>query len=123
MLFRSLVILDVNLPDGNGFDILQRIRATVSTPIIILTANDLETDIVTGLEMGADDYITKPFSLMVLRARVNTQLRKAQEIQSNVVKLDDFEFDFTSMRFMKANEVSYMVQTLHTHPKGLLNYL
>lgn len=61
----SLVILDINLPDGNGFDFLPYIKNEYNYPVIILTANDLETDIVAGLESGADDYITKPFSLAV----------------------------------------------------------
>lgn len=65
----------MNLPDGSGFDLLQEIRRTSDLPVILLTANDLEMDIVSGLEQGANDYITKPFSLAVLRARVNTQLR------------------------------------------------
>ncbi|HCR73928.1 MAG TPA: DNA-binding response regulator, partial [Ruminococcus sp.] len=68
----SLVLLDINLPDGNGFDFLPYLKKEYGYPVIILTANDLETDIVSGLEAGADDYITKPFSLAVLRARVNT---------------------------------------------------
>lgn len=71
----DLVVLDVNLPDGNGFDFLQKIKAKCDVCVIMLTANDLEADIVAGLELGADDYITKPFSLAVLRARVETQLR------------------------------------------------
>ncbi|MEG2013989.1 MAG: response regulator transcription factor, partial [Anaerovoracaceae bacterium] len=70
----DLVILDINLPDGNGLDLLRELKKTSAMPVIILTANDMETDIVAGLEMGADDYITKPFSLAVLRARLNTQL-------------------------------------------------
>lgn len=74
----DLVILDVNLPDGNGFDFLREIKKEYDIFVIMLTANDIETDIVTGLEMGADDYITKPFSLAVLRARVATQLRRAE---------------------------------------------
>ena len=65
----------MNLPDGSGFDLLQEVRRTSDLPVILLTANDLEMDIVSGLEQGANDYITKPFSLAVLRARVNTQLR------------------------------------------------
>ncbi|HQQ89878.1 MAG TPA: response regulator, partial [Oscillospiraceae bacterium] len=65
----DLVILDVNLPDGSGLELLKELRRTSGIPVILLTANDLETDIVTGLELGADDYITKPFSLAVLRAR------------------------------------------------------
>lgn len=72
----DLVVLDVNLPDGNGFDFLQKIKAKCDICVIMLTANDLEADIVAGLELGADDYITKPFSLAVLRARVETQLRR-----------------------------------------------
>lgn len=99
----SLIILDVNLPDGNGFDILQSIRAHSFVPVILLTANNLETDIVAGLEMGADDYIAKPFSLMVLRARVNTQLRKKQVNQTDIVKIGPFAFDFVNMRCEKNN--------------------
>ena len=70
----DLLLLDVNLPDGSGLELLRQVRGQV--PVILLTANDLETDIVTGLESGAEDYITKPFSLAVLRARVNAQLRR-----------------------------------------------
>lgn len=97
----SLIVLDVNLPDGNGFDFLQNIRAHSFVPVILLTANNLETDIVTGLELGADDYITKPFSLMVLRARVNTQLRKKQVNQSEIMKIGPFSFDYVNMRYEK----------------------
>lgn len=75
----DLMILDVNLPDGNGFDFLEEVKRQWCFPVILLTANDMETDIVAGLEAGADDYITKPFSLAVLRARVNTQLRRMRE--------------------------------------------
>lgn len=74
----SLVLLDVNLPDGSGFDFLQEIKREYDICVIMLTANDMETDIVAGLNAGADDYITKPFSLAVLRARVETQLRRVQ---------------------------------------------
>lgn len=74
----DLVVLDVNLPDGNGFDYLQEIKSKYDIFVIMLTANDMETDIVAGLELGADDYITKPFSLAVLRARVATQLRRVE---------------------------------------------
>ena len=72
----SLLVLDVNLPDGSALDLLRGLRAAGDeTPVILLTANDLELDEVTGLEAGADDYITKPFSLAVLRARVAARLR------------------------------------------------
>ena len=67
----DLLILDINLPDGNGLELLREVRQSSTVPVILLTANDMETDIANGLESGADDYITKPFSLAVLRARVN----------------------------------------------------
>lgn len=96
----SLVILDINLPDGNGFDFLSYLKNEYSYPVIILTANDLETDIVAGLESGADDYITKPFSLAVLRARVNTQLRRAEaKKESSKYICGEYIFDFDNMVF------------------------
>lgn len=101
----DLVILDINLPDGNGMDFCRKIRSKSSVPIIFLTANDMEIDIVSGLESGADDYITKPFSLAVLRARVNAVLRrrKGEEKEakeaSKVFNTGDFLFDFDKMHF------------------------
>ena len=97
----SLVLLDVNLPDGCGMDFLRELKAADPVrPVILLTANDTDMDIVTGLEQGADDYITKPFSLSVLRARVNTQLRKnAVSVSAKVFHIDRFVFDFDQMQF------------------------
>lgn len=95
----DLLILDVNLPDGSGLDLLRQVRGQV--PVILLTANDMETDIVTGLESGADDYITKPFSLAVLRARVNAQLRRGKAARPGVVELEGFTFDFDRMEYRK----------------------
>ncbi|MCM1542563.1 MAG: response regulator transcription factor [Blautia sp.] len=77
-----LLLLDVNLPDGNGFDFLKKVKETWHIPVIMLTANDMEMDIVAGLEQGAEDYITKPFSLAVLRARVASALRRRQRESS-----------------------------------------
>lgn len=94
----DLIILDINLPDGNGIDFCREIRQTSRVPIIFLTANDMETDIVTGLESGADDYITKPFSLAVLRARVNAVLRR-NESDESVFKESGFDFNFDTMTF------------------------
>lgn len=72
----DLVLLDINLPDASGLELLCDWRANGDqTPVILLTANDMEMDEVVGLEAGANDYITKPFSLAVLRARVAVQLR------------------------------------------------
>ena len=95
----DLIILDINLPDGNGFDFLRKLRQISDTPVIILTANDLETDEVTGLELGADDYITKPFSLMVLRARIDKVLKKANSSANNVYTDDTYYFDFDKMEY------------------------
>lgn len=92
----DLVILDMNLPDGSGLSLCREIRAAGRVPVIFLTANDLEIDIVTGLESGADDYITKPFSLMVLRARVHAVLRR-KSARTAVYVLGKFSFDFENM--------------------------
>jgi len=101
----SLILLDINLPDGSGLDFLQELKRNYPTiPVILLTANDTDMDIVKGLELGADDYITKPFSLSVLRARVNTQLRKAESLQAHtsasVYRKGCYEFDFERMIFL-----------------------
>ena len=95
----SLILLDVNLPDGNGLEYLKEVREKRNTQIILLTANDLETDIVTGLELGADDYITKPFSLAVLRARVKARLRSASSKEIEGYRTKRFFFDFKEMKF------------------------
>lgn len=92
-----LMLLDVNLPDGNGMDFLVEIRKNNKVPIIIVTANNMEMDIVTGLELGANDYVTKPFSLMVLRARVSVQLREGGN--DRVFEFEDMYFDFEKMIF------------------------
>ena len=95
----DLIILDINLPDGSGLDLLRTIRRRGRTPVILLTANDLEIDQVAGLELGADDYVTKPFSLAVLRARVNAQLRRAAP--EDVYEAGDLRLDFARMEFMR----------------------
>lgn len=98
----ELLIVDINLPDGSGLELLQTLRKRGDrTPVILLTANDLELDEVTGLEAGADDYITKPFSLAILRARVNTQLRRSAPTSQGRVSLDGFLFDFSSLEFFR----------------------
>ncbi len=121
----DLILLDINLPDGDGLDFLVELRSGAYIPVILLTANDMETDIVTGLELGADDYITKPFRLSVLRARVNTQLRRREmelerqkkavetelkdklknnKTEKNINQLGEFYFDFDLMIFKKGEE-------------------
>ena len=77
----ALVILDWMLPELDGLEVLRQIRQTSSTPVLMLTARGQETDRVVGLELGADDYLTKPFSMRELIARVRALLRRAQVIQ------------------------------------------
>lgn len=97
----TLILLDLNLPDGNGLHLLRQLRAkSARPPVILLTANDTDEDVVNGLEQGADDYITKPFSLAILRARVNTQLRKVGSgIAAETVVLGPYSFDFTAQQY------------------------
>ena len=110
----SLIILDLNLPDGSGYDYLKFVRDRSNVPVLILTANDLEMDEVTGLTLGADDFLTKPFSLAVLRARVASLIRRSEITKeasggasgenSLIYELDDMTFDFDKLIFTKGNE-------------------
>lgn len=78
----DLLILDVSLPDGSGFSFCEKVRRSSRVPIIFLTASDEEVNIIMGLDMGADDYITKPFKLGVLSSRINALLRRANAFQA-----------------------------------------
>lgn len=97
----DLLILDVNLPDGSGFELCRKIRKSSKVSIILLTARDMELDIVRGLECGADDYITKPFSTMVLRARIRALLRRTAPEQDTDYAQGPFRFRFATMEFLK----------------------
>lgn len=83
----DLLILDLTLPDGNGFEICRRVRQSSSVPIIFLTASDEEVNIVMGLDIGGDDYITKPFRLNELISRINALLRRARTRASSQAEL------------------------------------
>ncbi|MFR2570586.1 MAG: response regulator transcription factor [Clostridia bacterium] len=95
----SLIILDISLPDGNGFELYTQKIKPQKIPTIFLTAKDDEDDIVKGLELGADDYITKPFSTRELIARINKILLK--ENKNYIVKVKDIEFDMDKMVITK----------------------
>ncbi len=97
----DLLIFDINLPDGSGLELCKEVRRSSRIPIALLTAKDMELDIVKGLECGADDYITKPFSLMVLRARVRALLRRNSREQKSEYKDGVFQFCFDTMKFYK----------------------
>lgn len=84
----DLVILDVSLPDGSGFEFCRKLRRTSKIPIMFLTAADEETDIIMGLDIGGDDYITKPFKLAVFLSRINALLRRSENFNTAVTELD-----------------------------------
>lgn len=107
----DLLILDINLPDGSGLDLCREIRKISKVSIILLTAKDMELDIVTGLECGADDYITKPFSLMVLRARIRALLRRTANDSDKEYVIEPFQFRFETMEFYKGNRVVELSKT------------
>jgi DNA-binding response OmpR family regulator len=91
---RSLILLDVMLPGIDGFEVLRRIRDRSSTPVIMLTAKGAEEDKVQGLRLGADDYVTKPFSAQELLARVEAVLRRAQPTQrDDRIEIGDLRID------------------------------
>lgn len=83
----DLLILDVSLPDGCGFEFCKKVRLTSKVPIIFLTASDEETSIIMGLDIGGDDYITKPFKLGVLVSRINALLRRAKDFSATDTEL------------------------------------
>ena len=91
----DLIILDISLPDGNGFELYENNIKDKKIPTIFLTAKDEEDDIVKGLELGADDYMTKPFSTKELIARINKILLR--EKKNIVIKIKDIEFDLDKM--------------------------
>ena len=98
----DLIILDLMMPKKDGLEACQEIRGFSTVPIIMLTARSEDADKILGLNIGADDYITKPFSLAILRARVNAQLRR--RVKFSCVELDGFRFDFERMAFWKNGE-------------------
>jgi two-component system response regulator RegX3 len=103
----DLVLLDVMLPDGDGRDVLRRIRDTSRTPVIMLTARGEEMDRVLGLELGADDYVTKPFSAAELAARIRAVLRRGGEAtdpESTVLEAGDVRMDLDTHEATRAGE-------------------
>lgn len=103
----DMVVLDLGLPDRDGLDVIREIRRSSNTPIIILTARGDEMDRVVGLELGADDYIVKPFSPRELIARIRAVLRRgASEVtQADVLRIDDLEIDMPRRRVTRAGEL------------------
>ena len=106
----NMAILDVNLPDGSGYEYLRWVRERTQIPVLILTANDMEMDEVMGLTLGADDYMTKPFSLAVLRARIKALIRRGNNVTPDVFEDGEFYFDFGRLLFTRnGQEISLSV--------------
>ena len=101
----DIVLLDVSLPDGNGFEICKEIKEKNDIPIIFLTAQDEETSIVLGLDLGADDYIVKPFRTRELLSRIKSVLRRyGKKEENNIIQYKDIKIDTISAKVYKNNK-------------------
>src|SRR5215472_13199117 len=101
----DLLLLDIMLPKMNGYEICRALRAKqLQMPIIMLTAKGQEEDIVRGLELGADDYVTKPFSIRELLARAKAFLRRRRAAPSAVFQFGDCQMDLTARKILKNNQ-------------------
>ena len=99
----NLILLDINLPDGKGFSICENLKKNNDIPIIFLTARDEEKDIVEGLDIGADDYVTKPFRNRELISRINNVLRRYEKNNKsdNIIKFKDIKIDLSKSNVTK----------------------
>ena len=100
----DMYLLDVKLPDGSGFDICRNIRKTSEVPVIFLTSCDDEESIVTGLDIGGDDYITKPFHTAELMSRISANLRRSKFNAGNIYRKGDICVDFDRYKITKCGE-------------------
>ena len=98
----DIIILDITLPDGNGFDLYENIIKAKNIPTIFLTAKDEEENIVKGLELGAEDYITKPFGVRELITRINKVV--SRQTKNNIIEIKDIKFDLNKMEVYRENE-------------------
>lgn len=115
-----LVLLDVNMPPPDGYEVLRRIRAVGSTPVVMLTVRNAEEDTVVGLDLGADDYISKPFSPRTLLARLRAVLRRVGEMPADDLTFGDLTMDIDRQEVRRGNEPSVKLTPLEFR---LLHYL
>lgn len=108
-----LLILDVNLPDGDGVEFARNLRTRQKLPIIFLTAKDMDEDMIAGFQAGADDYITKPFNIQVLIQRVGAVLRRYQPLEEEMtaMKVGNLSIDFESYTVMKQGKMLSLTPT------------
>ena len=102
----ELVLLDINLPDIDGYEVFKKIKKIKDIPIIFLTANDLEVSIVRGLDMGADDYITKPFKARELVSRMKKALRK--KVNDNYINIKNIKIDLREAKVYKDDKEVFL---------------
>ena len=100
----NLIILDISLPDGSGFDLCKYIKSNYNIPIIFLTAKDEEQDVAQGFDLGADDYIIKPFRTRELISRANNILRRYNNIQTNIITSSNIKIDLDAQRVYKNDD-------------------
>ena len=101
----DLILLDITLPDGNGFDFFKEINKKEDVPVIFLTALDEEINIVKGLDLGAEDYIVKPFRVKELISRIKVALRRYNKISSSIININGIELDTENMQAKKGGKV------------------
>lgn len=107
----ELIISDITLPDGSGLEFGKYVRSRSEVYLIYLTAMDQEIDVVNGYDTGADDYITKPFSVNILMSKVNAMMRRLQESDTGILVSDDIEVSVKEMQVKKAGKVVVLSKT------------
>lgn len=115
----DLFILDINLPDGNGMEFCKMIRFSFETPVLFLTANDAEEDMIAGFDAGCDDYVSKPFSVAVLRRKIHAMLKRSGRRESNVFRYRQLRIDRDKHLVTMAGEEIHLTTTEYR----LLEYL
>lgn len=100
----NFLLLDINLPDGSGLDLCEQISDIMDFPIVFFTANDTEEDMIKGFERGCDDYISKPFSMDILKLKINAILKRSHTKDKNEFKYKDLRIDYDSRKVYVRNE-------------------
>ncbi len=100
----DLILLDVNLPDGNGFEFSKTIKKETNAPFIFLTAHNIDEEILNGFDLGAEDYITKPFNIKVLLKKIEVILKRNNKIENDIIEIKDLKIDLTRRMVFKNEE-------------------